>query len=373
MRLLDRYQLRELFLALGYCLGGILVFWMAFELLGEMEELARHDLDVTATVLYLFHRLPLHLLLQVPVALLLALLYALAQHSRHHELVAMRSAGISVWRLSAPYLGTGIVLSLGMVALNEYVVPDAATRAAAVLESGGSQDGPAALGFRENLNFRDPLTGRSWSLVAYNLATTELRGVHIQWPGASGSREELLAESGHWEDDAWVFERVTRFSFPASPTDVEESFITNRLVVRDFPETPDHLRSEVKISGYLGSLKKSRKVQLSLREILVYRELHPRLSPQFEALLATWFHDRLASPWVCLVVVLVAIPAAGASGRRSVFLGVAAAVFLAFSFFVVKEFCLATGSGGYLPPWLAAWLPNLLYGGLGVARIQRLR
>ncbi|MCC6232839.1 MAG: LptF/LptG family permease [Verrucomicrobiales bacterium] len=372
MRLLDRYQLRELLLALLYCLLGILVFWMAFELLGEMDELKRRNIGPWETLAYLGHRLPLFLLIQIPVALLLSLLYALSQHARHHELVAMRAAGISPWRISLPYLGVGIVLSGGMLALNEYVVPDAAARADAVLEraTAGAPDRAWKLG----LNFRDPQTDRSWYVQAFNVQTAELRGVHVVWKAEGGGREELMATRGIWEGDGWLFERVTRFSFGPDRSGIETVPIRHEsLKVTDFPETPAHLRSEVKISQLLGSVKKSRQVQLSLREIHAYRELHPSLTPKAEAQLETWFHDRLATPWMCLVVVLIGLPAATGSGRRNPFVGVAAAIFLAFAFFVVKEFSLAAGAGGYVAPWLAAWLPNLVFGGSGVVAMQRTR
>jgi lipopolysaccharide export system permease protein len=370
MRLLDRYQLRELLTAFGFCLLGILVFWTSFELLGEMEDLRRREAGAMATVEYLIHRLPLHLLVQIPVALLLSLLYVLTQHARHNEFVAMRAAGIGLLRISLPYHAVGVALSLGVMALNEYAVPDAAERAEAALAGTGPESDRA---WRRNINFRDTFTGRVWSLAAFQPATGELRGAHVQWRGEEGGREELLAERGRWEEDAWVFEGVTRFSFAAEPGSLPVQVRTNRLVVADFPETPAHLRSEVKISRLLGSLKKSRQVQLSLAEIRTYRELHPRLSPQFEALLRTWFQDRLASPWTCLVVVLIAIPAAAGSGRRNVFVGVAAAVFLAFGYFVLKEFSLALGSGGYVPAWVAAWAPNLLFGGAGLLATRRVR
>ncbi len=368
--MLDRYQLREFLGTFAYCLAGILVFWLSFEILGAMDDLRRRDLVFGDVLLYVLHRLPLNLLLQIPVTMLLALLYVLTQHSRHNELVAMRAAGLSLWRISLPYLGVGVVFSLGLLALNEYAVPDAAARADAALER--SAPGSAAeRAWRPNLNFRDQATGRIWLLDGFNVETGELRGAHIQWPNEAGGREELIAERGRYEVGGWVFERVTRFTYPAIAGAVGEQWQTNRLVVTDFPETPAHLRSEVKISRLLGSLKKSRQVQLSLREILTYRELHRKLSPQFDALLRTWFHDRLASPWTCLVVALIAIPAGAGSGRRNVYVGVAASVFLAFAYFVLKEFSLAAGSGGYLAPWLAAWLPNLGFGGAGALVIVR--
>lgn len=373
MRLLDRYQLREFLTAFAYCLAGILVFWLSFELLGGMDDLRRRDLGFGDVLLYLGHRLPLNLLLQVPVALLLSLLYVLTQHARHNELVAMRAAGLSLWRISMPYLAVGVLLSMALMALNEYAVPDAAARAEAVLErkaAGGASDKAR---WRENLNFRDESSGRVWWLRRFNVDTAEIQGLHVQWPGSGGAREELIAQRGHFEDGAWVFEGVTRLTFGAGPGGETFQLQTNRMVVTSFPETPAHLRSEVKISRLLGSLKRSRQVQLSLREIITYRELHRVLPPGFEARLRTWFHDRLASPWTCLVVVLIAIPAGAGSGRRNVFVGVAAAILMAFAYFVLKEFSLALGTGGFVPAWLAAWLANLIFGLGGFVAILRMR
>ena len=373
MRLLDRYQLREFLVAFGYCLAGILVFWLSFELLGEMGDLRKRGVGVLATIEYLVHRLPLSLLLQIPVSLLLSLLYVLTQHTRHNELVAMRAAGIGIGRICLPYFIVGVLLSGVLLALNEYAVPDAAARAEAALQAASGAEPEEARDWRYNLNFRDHKTGRIWWIRGFNVASGDLAGAHVQWPAADGGREELIAERGHWDRGAWEFEGVTRLTFPPGAGAVAVQSQTNRMEVTDFPETPAHLRSEVKISRMLGSLKKSRQVQLSLREILTYRELHRELSPRFDALLSTWFHDRLASPWTCLVVVLIAIPAGAGTGRRNVFVGVAGAVFIAFAYIVVKEFALAAGSGGYLLPWLAAWLPNLVFGGGACVAISRMR
>ena len=44
----------------------------------------------------------------LPIALLLALLYALTNHARHNEITAMRAAGVSLWRLCVPYFVIGL-------------------------------------------------------------------------------------------------------------------------------------------------------------------------------------------------------------------------------------------------------------------------
>ena len=85
------------------------------------------------------------------------------------------------------------------------------------------------------------------------------------------------------------------------------------------------------------------------------------------------FDGRLAAPWTCLVVVLIAIPFGAASGRRNLFFGVAGSIFICFGFFVIQQVSLAMGSGGHWPPWLAAWLPNMIFGGAGLLLTARVR
>ena len=123
MRLLDRYLLRELIVPLGYCLGGFLIFWISFDLFSEMDDFLARRLTFRDVVEYYLVMVPEFMVTVTPVALLLALLYALTNHARHHELTAIRAAGIGMWRISLPYIGVGILLSGALFALNELWVP----------------------------------------------------------------------------------------------------------------------------------------------------------------------------------------------------------------------------------------------------------
>jgi lipopolysaccharide export system permease protein len=71
--------------------------------------------------------------------------------------------------------------------------------------------------------------------------------------------------------------------------------------------------------------------------------------------------------------VLIALPFGAPSGRRNVFVGVAGSIFICFAYFVLQQVSLALGTGGYLPPWLAAWLPNALFATGAILLIRRVR
>jgi lipopolysaccharide export system permease protein len=73
------------------------------------------------------------------------------------------------------------------------------------------------------------------------------------------------------------------------------------------------------------------------------------------------------------VVVLIALPFGAASGRRNVFVGVASSIGIAFGFLLLMRISLALGQSGYLPAWLAGWLPNILFGLTGIWLTARVR
>ena len=113
-------------------------------------------------------------------------------------------------------------------------------------------------------------------------------------------------------------------------------------------------------------LKTAKRLRFSLAEILDYQRLHPRLSGSKADELHTQFHGRLAAPFTCLVVVLLALPFGAAPGRRNVAVGVGVSIAIAFAFFVLSRLSLVLGTGGHVPGWVAGWLPNVAFGTVGV-------
>ncbi|HEU0038102.1 MAG TPA: LptF/LptG family permease, partial [Verrucomicrobiae bacterium] len=123
----------------------------------------------------------------------------------------------------------------------------------------------------------------------------------------------------------------------------------------------------------LLSFRKARKADVPIFEILDYLRLHPNPERSQRLWLYTKLHGRLAAPWTCLVVVVIALPFGAASGRRNIFVGVASSIFICFTFFVLLQLGLALGTGGYMPSWLAAWFPNLTFGIAGLWMTARVR
>jgi lipopolysaccharide export LptBFGC system permease protein LptF len=77
---------------------------------------------------------------------------------------------------------------------------------------------------------------------------------------------------------------------------------------------------------------------------------------------AVELQHKIAFPAVTIVMTLLAIPFGATTGRKGAMYGIGLATVLAGSYFLVLTLSLAVGAAGVLPPALAAWAPNLIFG-----------
>ena len=375
MRLLDRYLIREWLFPFLICLIGFMVLWIAFDLIEELDEFA--GLGVAEIARYYWVTLPGNFFVVVPVALLLSLMYSINQHSRHHEFIAIRNAGVGMFRMSAPYLLVGLLLSAGMYWSNEKWLPSG-LRQGEIIKSTRAEGGENALGpeWISDVKFRNDEARRSWQIPRFNRATGEMRSegnnpVIISWKWDDEQpKREIMAASGRWENAGWTFQEVRDYK----PTEgfPEAHAITWHKTLRlgEFDETPMQIEGELKIAP-LFDKRAHKRWSVSLAEIDSYRRIHPNIAPEKKAILNAQYQARLAEPLTCLVVVLIAIPFAAPSGRRNAAVGVAAGIIACLAFFMVQQFAMAVV--GQLSPHLAAWTPHALFGGISAWQITRVR
>jgi lipopolysaccharide export system permease protein len=370
VRLLDRYLLRELLVPLGYCLGGFLVFYIAFDLIFQINRFLDAHLVFWDIVEYYVVTLPELLVEQVlPVSLLLALLYATTNHSRHHEFTAMRAAGIGLWRLAVPYFAVGAVFGVAVFLIGEFWLPSADARSKYILERhqiDSNQHYEAA-----KVDFYNEATKSDWNMGHFNRLTSEIQQLKLSTILPDGATRTLDARRALYQDGHWLlYDVLTWMRLTNMPAATPVS--SNALVTLTVPETPAWFRSELKFNT-LRAADAAKGPVFSIREILDYLRLHPQIDAHRKAILLTQLQGRLAAPFTCLAVVLIALPFGARAGRHNVFVGVASSIFICFGYFILQRISFGLGVGGYMPPILAAWLPNIICGGTGLLLLSRMR
>ena len=393
MRLHDRYLFRELLTPLAYCLGGFLVFWVAYFFFSELDIMQEHQLRLWDCVEYAAAMMPGFLILVLPIGLLLALLYALTQHSRHHELTALRAAGVSLWRLCVPYFVVGVVAGGIYFSINEAIVPRCTNWTEEILDRHLTDTGESTAAFIDQsqmpnrytkvahavrkthftkIGFRTAHANRIWQIGEYDDVTKIMLNPNVTWTTPDGSWRALNAARAGRTNGIWIFSNAKMFAQTSPNSSLVPTLTTNQIAMPEFDETPGQILSNIKMSDS-QTLRGSRNADIPLKDLRAYLRLHPDLPRDDANALRTKYYGRLAAPWTCLVVVFIAIPFGAQSGRRNLFFGVAGSIFICFAYFVLQQVSLAFGLNGLLPAWLAAWLPNLFFATAGTILILRTR
>jgi lipopolysaccharide export system permease protein len=374
MRLIDRYLLREFLFWLAVFFGAFLLIWITFNLSFELHRLQQFHLRGKDVVKYYFFETAEFIPIALPVSMLLALLYSLTNHTRHNEVTAIRAAGISLGRLCLPYVMAGIFFSVALFVFDEFCAPQAADKADQVLRSRvekmASDPEPYIVAPLNFINSGIGGNGRRWVAAVYNLKTLEMTKPQVIWWASTngGPRIWLSADSAVWTNGAWFFSGEV-----VENLETLRILKTNALSMPEFRETPREIQSDVKVNAYRGINSKTHRADIPLADIVNYLGLHPHPDRKIRNWLYTKLHGRFAAPFACLVVVIVAIPFSAKSGRRNIFVGVAASIFIFFAYFVLQQLGLTFGETGWMPPWLGAWLPNLFFGIGGLVLMSKVR
>ncbi len=73
------------------------------------------------------------------------------------------------------------------------------------------------------------------------------------------------------------------------------------------------------------------------------------------------FHLKLAIPWACVILAVLGASLGVGPQRSGAGMGLAMSVLIVFAYYVVMSFSRSFGEGGYLPPVVAAWAPNIIF------------
>ncbi|HWF18671.1 MAG TPA: LptF/LptG family permease, partial [Verrucomicrobiae bacterium] len=189
----------------GFCLTGLVVFCVAFDLISSLNRIQEHQLLLRDVVELYLVKLPGLLVFILPVTLLLSLLCALTNHTRHHELVAMRAAGIGLWRLCVPYIVVGFLLSLVVFALNEMFVPDSDARLAQIMDRRQRQNAAHSdASVQHTLGFPNSRDSRNWVWDSFNFNTGVMTNPKIDWE-ENGVQWTLFARRAERVNGVWTF------------------------------------------------------------------------------------------------------------------------------------------------------------------------
>ncbi len=359
MRILDRYVLQNFLVPFIYCFVGFIAIWLVFDLSDNAGDFLEAKVSIGKILVFYATQVPQITVMSMPIGLLLALLYSLSKMSRANEVISMLTAGRSVTRILMPLMAAGLLAALFCLMLNYELAPHAEGAKKALMDEikGGKKRGS-----KEQL-FRNRASDRTWYVkkMPTNVRSSQpilLADVYVvQQTKAGDIVEKFYAESATFypAEKTWLLERGKSVKFDRDGNiESEDLWIEGSKRIPDWSETPLRIASSNLEPQFLS--------EPELSDYLTFNADFPRaqLAPY-----RTHWHYRWALPWACFIVVFIAAPLGIVYSRRGVLAGVASSIVIFFAMIFLNNFFLALGKGDRIPPFGAAWGPDILFGTVG--------
>lgn len=357
MRTLVGYATRLLLLQFAVMLFSFTTLLQLLDLLNNTDKLfERHGASASVLLRYVWLRLPDLASFLFPFAVLLAALLVLGRLAQSAEVMAMKAAGLSYWRILAAFFPGAVIIAALHFIMADQVAPLAARamadwNAAAETESTRSEKAQPVVWARDGLTLA--------RVVAVLDRGRELSGVTLFVRNADNVfQERIAARRARFRDGGWDL------------YDVERTVIDDKGGTDIFRAA--QWRWNTDLSPQHFSDLAATPASLSLRELYAFaanENVGSRPTYYYE----TWFNKRLALPVMTLIMVLLAAPVAQSLQRQhSVGLGFAAGIGLGFLYFIADGILQALGESGMLPPQLAAWSAVILFASIGATSLIRI-
>ncbi|HAR44032.1 MAG TPA: LPS export ABC transporter permease LptG [Bdellovibrionales bacterium] len=355
MKTLDRYIAGVFIRNFLVALGSLATIFLFQAIIGETLD---QPYPAEQIIYHNFLDLPRILVQMAPPAVLLATVLSLAGLARTNELTAIFSIGVSLRRLVLLLITLVFMISCMILVLEDRILP---------------------LMYKKRTNYhwhvmrnrpdffldikQDKIWYRSKNLI-YNLRlfdqnTKTIHGMAVYSFDEDFNLVEVVeAERAEFTKTGWKLRTgtVTVFS-QEDPFPLTQKFKEKELVITETPKDFQEIEKEVE--------------GLRLKELYRYIERTGQAGADTKSYLVK-FHSKISLAFIPIVMCFLGIPFSIKSRREGGMakdLGLCLAV--TFFYWLFYSIGLSLGTNGALPPWLAAWLPSLIFAAAAAALIAR--
>ncbi|MEE2776269.1 MAG: LptF/LptG family permease [Acidobacteriota bacterium] len=354
MSRIDRYVVTETLgpITLGFVVATFMLLIRAFFELAEA--IIRRGVEPESVLKLLALNLPHIVVITIPMAMLFGILVAIGRLAGDSELTALRAAGVSLFYLYRGLLGLSLIFTIGNVALMMWLLP------------WGNQTYTRLLLEQMTGSITEQLEPRVFSelIPDKTLYVFEVPPGENRWKGVfmadslpTGETSFTVADTGRVrvEDGGAriIIELENALQQNLDLRTPAEAEVSLHEVMTLAPP-PDEERDLV------PRTRGSRLREASWSQLAEMAE-DADTSETYRALARVEMHKKFSIPFACLVFGLVAVPVGFSrrrGGRSSAF---AQSIAIIAVYYVMQNVGEESAADGSMEPWLAMWLPNLLF------------
>jgi lipopolysaccharide export system permease protein len=348
MKLVDRYVIKQFLVTAFFSLVAVTIIFVVIDALEHLDDFIDKQATVTVVALYYFYFIPEIVKLIMPVAMLLASLFVTARLSMQFELTAMKSSGISLYRIMVPFVVVALIVSGASVYFNGWIVPLANKKKLNIERVYLHKDQIST--YSANIFFQDSPT-RILSIGYFDDSRNTASRISIQ--NFSDTNLTVLtsridAISMTWDTTArsWILSRGTERWFEPGKERMEEF---EKISAGRLHFDPDDLRK-----------KQEKPDEMDYYTLKQFIENQQQAGQD----VARWqvdFYSKISFPFASVIVVLFGVPFSSIRKRGGVGVQLGISLLICFIYLIFMKVSQVFGYNGDINPLLTAWTANILF------------
>ncbi|MEQ8223071.1 MAG: LptF/LptG family permease [Candidatus Eremiobacterota bacterium] len=361
LTLIDRYIVNELTGPFFFGLSAFTLLYVSCGLFFQMAKLITEaDASVGVAMKFLLNSLPQILIFTLPMSILLASLLAFGRLSSDCEIIAFRAHGISLYRLIIPVVIMAFALTVVSLLFNEFIVPNSSYEARKIVVDVLARQKLQEMS--SNLVIRDTSEDGIERIIyakKYSLKEGIMEDVTVQEYIGGGSLpvRSTFAHKALWEYNSWSLIEGKTYSYDEDGK--VNSLISFKRTTMSVNKSPMDISNTQKFPEEMNSREIKERIDRDRKMNLDYHWLEVQ------------YHAKFSAPFACVVFAMIGVPFGLRPHRSSSSVGFGVSLVIIFFYYIMMVTFATIGNFNVLPPFIACWMPNIIFGAVGFYLIKK--
>jgi len=365
MKKIDKYLVHQFITIFTMSIVGFVTVFFIVDLIENIDKFIDNDVPLRIILLFYFYTLPWFFSIGLPMATLIATVFSVGLMAKRNEWTAMKSSGISLYRIAIPLLIAGLVLSFVSYELDNNLVTKGNENVTEI-EQKHMRRKARRNTFRTNKILNDVLLQKQEtthiSLSRYTLSGMEANNATILTLENGIITKRIDAKKMFWNDSLLLWD-------------------INNYSIRDFDEFGEEINviiSTADTSINANFVPDDITKQFKSPDEMNFSELTERIELLKENGVKTvrWEvarYNKISFALTCLIVVMFGLPLAVSKQKGGLAFAAGMSVLVIFAYYAFIKFGQSLGYKEVLDPLLSAWIGNIIFGIGGIILLISVR
>ena len=305
---------------------------------------------------YYLNTIPYIIYLILPICIIIASIFSIGKMSSHLEITAMRTSGISTFKILRPILVFGILLTGFMYIFLDTILPEANHKRFKILQPSAVENKYGNPNLKYNFVYRSPNTTFFFKFYYGKEKKGQSVTIFIEKNGFLTERYD--ARLMQWDSlkSQWFMQDGTYRQFKNGNVKVTSFKHKNLLHIKDKPQ-------EIIANRILPDEMKFKDIQSRIN-------INKRSGEDTKRYETQWYL-KLATIFVNLIMLMIGLSLSVHTIKSGLARRLGIAIFIFLGYFFTIRFGASLGENGVVSPFHATWFGNYIFGSLALFLFYR--